>query len=403
MTVPRVAFFSDSFHEMNGVALTSREFVNFAARNRHPFFSIHAGPETSDWSDNTLEFLELAHSRFTLGLERDLSFDLLFYRHRERIRKALTEFRPDVIHVTGPSHIGMLGAILAYDLKVPLVSSWHTNIHEYAAQRLAPKLAWLGESRSQAIAEFAREQSLHWALRFYRLAKILYAPNPELVAMLSEQTGRPAYLMQRGIDTRLFSPDRRTRTDTDFVIGFVGRLSPEKNVRMLAKLEAGLRDAGVRDCRFLIVGDGSERLWLMQNLCGAELPGALSGEILATAYANMDAFVFPSETDTFGNVVLEAMASGVPVVVSNNGGPKFLVDSRKNGYIADSFATFVEAIMDLRSHPSLRERMSKGARASALTRSWDSVFEDVYSHYAEVLTGNSTQAHRLPGSLVQVS
>jgi phosphatidylinositol alpha 1,6-mannosyltransferase len=402
MSVPRVAFFSDSFYEVNGVALTSREFVGFAVRSRHPFLAVHVGPETKYWLDDTLESLELAHSRFTLRLERDLSFDLLFYRHCGRIRSALMEFRPDVIHVTGPSHIGMLGAILAYDLKVPLVASWHTNIHDFAAQRLAPKLRWLGESRSQAIAEFAKQQSLRWTLRFYQLAKVLYAPNPELVAMLGEQTGRPAYLMQRGIDTRLFSPERRTRTDRDFVIGFVGRLSPEKNVRMLASLEASLVEAGVRDCRFFIVGDGSERPWLMQNMRRAELPGVLSGEELATAYANMDAFVFPSQTDTFGNVVLEAMASGVPVVVSNNGGPKFLVESQKNGYVAENFTTFVEAIMDLRSHPSLRERLSEGARASALKRSWDSVFENVYLHYEEALMRKTGHVQHVSGPLVRV-
>jgi glycosyltransferase involved in cell wall biosynthesis len=114
----------------------------------------------------------------------------------------------------------------------------------------------------------------------------------------------------------------------------------------------------------------------------------------------MDAFVFPSETDTFGNVVLEAMASGVPVVVSKGGGPKFLVMSRQNGYIADNFETFVEALTDLRSHPHLRERMSAGARAAAMDHCWDSVFAKVYSRYDDVLVAGRDRAHRSQTSMV---
>jgi glycosyltransferase involved in cell wall biosynthesis len=381
---PRVAFFTDSYSEVNGVALTSREFVGFAQRHRHPFFSVHAGPSTTFRREGELQTLEIANSPMVLGLERDLSFDLLFYRHREQIRRKLIEFGPDLIHVTGPSHIGILGAVLAYDLKVPLVASWHTNVHEFAARRLEPKLSWLDERPRRALTAFAQTHSLNWAVRFYKLARLVFAPNPELVEMLAARTGRPTYLMARGIDTRLFSPERRTQRNGDFVIGMVGRLSPEKNVRILAALERTLVEKGVRDCRFLIVGDGSERQWLSRNLQRAEFTGVLSGEALAKAYADMDAFVFPSNTDTFGNVVLEAMASGVPVVVSKHGGPKFLVASRKNGFVADSFETFVEALMDLRSHPHLRERMSNGARVAAMTYSWDSVFEKVYARYEDV-------------------
>ena len=189
--------------------------------------------------------------------------------------------------------------------------------------------------------------------------------------------------------------------DDDFrqVVGR-SRLSPEKNVRLLAALEQALLEKGIRDCRFVIVGEGSERPWLERNLQRAEFTGVLSGGALVNAYANMDAFVFPSETDTFGNVVLEAMASGVPVVVSREGGPKFLVASRRNGYIADNFETFVEALTDLRSHPHLRERMSAGARAAAMDHSWDSVFAKVYARYEDVLVACRNPAHRPQTSLV---
>ena len=169
---PRVAFFTDSFHEVNGVALTSREFAGFAARRRYPFFSVHVGAETAYQRSDDMETFEIASSPMALGLERDLAFDLMFCRHRNRIWRRLREFGPDLIHVTGPSHIGILGAILAYDLKVPLVASWHTNIHDYAARRLEPALEWLGKSKQRAISNFAQEQSLNLTLRFYKLARL---------------------------------------------------------------------------------------------------------------------------------------------------------------------------------------------------------------------------------------
>src|SRR5260370_38854670 len=133
--------------------------------------------------------------------------------------------------------------------------------------------------------------------------------------------------MQRGVETDLFSPAKRDRTGGPFTLGFVGRLQIEKNVRFLATIEKALQKAGQTDYRFLIVGDGSEREWLMANLRQADFPGVLTGEALARAYANMDLFVFPSYTDTFGNVILEAKPSGVPAGGTAGGGPKFRGES----------------------------------------------------------------------------
>ena len=131
----------------------------------------------------------------------------------------------------------------------------------------------------------------------------------------------------------------------------------------------------------LIVGDGSEREWLKRNLTSADLPGVKHGEELAEAYANMDVFTFPSRTDTFGNVVLEAFASGTPAVVTNAGGPKFIVRDGVSGLVAHSDAKFVEATARLLRDPELRCRMSAAARQQACGESWDTVFEKVYEGY----------------------
>ena len=131
--------------------------------------------------------------------------------------------------------------------------------------------------------------------------------------------------MRRGVDTRLFDPARRRRSDDTFRIGYVGRLTPEKNVRFLAELGVALKAKGQDNVEFVIVGEGSEEAWLRQNVPNVTCTGVLRGDALAEAYAGMDLFAFPSRTDTFGNVVLEALASGVPAVVTDGGGPKFIV------------------------------------------------------------------------------
>ena len=393
MRIPRVAFFTDSFHEVNGVAHTSREFENYARGQRVPFFSLHPGRRTQAWREEELIRYELRNSRFSFSLEVDLSFDPLFWRHTRGVLAALREFAPDLIHITGPGHCGILGAILARHLRVPLVASWHTNVHEYGGRRLHKLLRFLPQSAVTPLCNWAEARMLDVLLRFYRMARLQFAPNPELVSLLAKGTGRPCYVMTRGIDTNLFTPDRRTRNDDEFVIGYVGRLSPEKDVRQFVEMERQLRDAGIENYRFLIVGDGSDRAFLAEHLHRADLPGVLRGEELARAYANMDVFLFPSETDTFGNVVLEALSSGVPAIVSGGGGPQYIVQDGSSGFRAASMEDRVEALAQLYRDSALRQRMSQAARQRAFAFSWSAVFENVYSKYGEVL-GSVAEASR---------
>ena len=378
---PAVAFFTDSFHEANGVALTSRQFDEFARSRGFPFFSVHAGPVTKHARDGSYESYELANSRATLRLEHDLFFDIPFLRHRRRVVQALREFRPDLVHVTGPGHLGLLGALAAHDLGVPLVASWHTNVHEFGARRLSKMLRRWPTGIRRGLPPFAERKSLDLILSFYRLARMLFAPNPELVQMLETRTGREAHLMVRGVDTNLFSPARRMRDDDELIIGHVGRLSAEKNVRLLVDLERTLLEEGIANYRFLVVGEGAERAWLREKLRSADLPGLRRGVPLAEAYAEMDVFVFPSETDTYGNVATEAMASGMPVIVSAHGGPKFLVREGVDGFVASDAAGFARAVMKLYRDRELLARMKREARESAERKSWPAVFESIYSHY----------------------
>jgi glycosyltransferase involved in cell wall biosynthesis len=397
---PRIAYFPDSYHEVNGVAHTSRHFLAFARRHNLPMLCIRAGRTTRLLPpEGSVQALELGRSPLAVLLEKDLSFDPLFFRYSDLISETVRAFRPDVLHITGPSELGLFGAYFAHQLNLPLVASWHTNLHEYAARRmrwLTRHLGPLGLPLERAVQAGA----LQIAATLYRRAHALYAPNPSLCTLLERTTHRPCHLMQRGVDTTLFTPTRRTRptNDTDILLGYVGRLSVEKNVTLLPKVDAQLRTLGLTP-RWLIIGHGSEEAALRAALPNAELPGILRGEALATAYANLDLLIFPSHTDTFGNVVLEALASGVPAIVTPNGGPAHILRqaaisaapprcnpcTRIPGRIVPD-AHFASAIADLLSNPTTHQTLRQTARSYAQQCTWDAVFTKVLSTYPTTTT-----------------
>ena len=152
--MPRVAYFPDSFHEVNGVAHTSRHFEAFARRRNLPFLCVRAGDRTKAiLEDGNLWTLELPRGFLSFALEKDLRFDPAFLRHIPLIGEVLERFQPDLIHITGPSEVGILGASLAHHMGLPLAASWHTNVHEYAARRSEWFLRLLPERHSAATGQ----------------------------------------------------------------------------------------------------------------------------------------------------------------------------------------------------------------------------------------------------------
>ncbi len=394
---PRIAYFPDSFHEVNGVAHTSRNFTAYAQRHGIPMLCVRAGAATGRLPrQGSLRALELGRSPLAVRVEKDLSFDPLFFRYTNRISAMVRSFRPDVIHITGPSELGLFGAYFARQLRIPLVASWHTNLHEYAGRRMRWLSRHLG-SAGRHLEQGVEGLALSTVAAFYRRAQVLYAPNPALCRLLEDATQRPCHLMQRGVDTELFhpAPSPRVQPDEEVVLGYVGRLSVEKNVTLLPKVDLQLRNLGLRP-RWLIVGHGAEQSYLRRNLAHAEFPGVLRGEALAGAYARMDLLVFPSHTDTFGNVVLEALASGVPAIVTPDGGPAYILRSATHCACGESEADgwsptlpgciardeeFAPAIARVVTQSALLGHMRSAARDYALRCTWDRVFDRVISAY----------------------
>jgi len=326
-------------------------------------------------------------------LDRAHDYDLLFLRHYRKLEPLLREFRPDVVQITGPSDVGTLGAYVAWKMGIPLAASWQTNLHQYARRRMAAAASFLPKTVGGKLADFAERWSFRASARFYKIPRILFSPNQEMIRVLEAATGKPCYLMSHAVDTTIFRPELRDSTDESFCVGYVGRLTAEKNVRALARLEQALLDMGHRDFRFVVVGEGAEQEWLRKNMRQAEFTGVLTGAELSRTFANFDVLAFPSETDTFGLVVLEAFASGVPAVVTDRGGPQYTVRHGSSGFVARNFDEFAAYTAQLMSQPDLLSAVRLAARKQALTTSWDRIFEGMFEAYEGCLSPVTVASH----------
>ena len=395
---PRVAFFPCVYHEVDGVAKTSREFEAFASRHEIPLLMVHAGPRNQVTTAGTVTRIQMRRGPVKFPLDRAHNYDLLFLRHYRKLEPLLRDFRPDVVQITGPSDVGTLGAYAAYKMGIPLAASWQTNLHQYARRRMAAAVSFLPQHVSEKLADAAERWSFRASARFYKIPRLLFAPNQEMIRVLEAATGKPCYLMSHAVNTEVFRPELRDRQlhdgkDGPFRIGYVGRLTAEKNVRALARLEQALLHRGHRDFRFVVVGEGAECAWLRKNMRQAEFTGVLTGPELSRTFANFDLLAFPSETDTFGLVVLEAFASGVPAVVTDRGGPQYTVRHGSSGYVAHDFQEFAAHTAKVMSEPGLLSAMRVAAREQALSSSWDRSFQGMYEAYESCLSSLSAASH----------
>ena len=256
---PRVALLCETYHEINGVALTARQLVAYAKRNDLPLLAVHGGKQPGTWEEGQVRRIELERSWASVGIERDLEYDFFFWRYGKRIRKELQLFRPDVIHITSPGELGQLGVYLSRRLNVPLVASWHTNFHQFAARRLHKLIGFLPAKVSRPAVVWSENQGLRVLLWFYNFASVTLAPTPPQVTWLEKELRKPSFLMPRGVDGEQFNRKHRTVSDKTLRLGFVGRVTPEKGVRLFREIEKELVSRGVEDFRIMIVGAGSER------------------------------------------------------------------------------------------------------------------------------------------------
>jgi phosphatidylinositol alpha 1,6-mannosyltransferase len=291
---------------------------------------------------------------------------------RPRMVGVLRGFDPHVVHLASPALLGYGGLQAARFLGVPTVAVYQTDIAGFA--------------QSYGIGAAARA-AWAWNRHLHSRVDRTLAPSSAAMEDLAAHGIPRVHRWARGVDVTGFAPSARNgglRTSWSPagkpIVGFVGRLAPEKHVERLAAL------AGRDDLQLVIVGDGVDRDKLQTLLPSAVFTGALYGEELAAAYASMDVFVHPGEHETFCQAVQEAMASGLPVIAPNAGGPRDLVAPYRTGLLlgVDEFeARLPQSVDHLLDE---RARYSLAARRSVLGRTWPAICDELLGHYEAVRT-----------------
>ncbi len=281
--------------------------------------------------------------------------------------------RYDLVQSSSPDSLGLLAHRVAKRDSIPLLGVYHTALDQYLQIRTTAKAG-------EALGKIAGDMLRVWLNWYYSQCDLVLTPSHAVAEEIGVWLEKPIDVWRRGVDTDKFSPAHRTRTNGKVRAIYVGRVAPEKG---LADLVPIFRDRD--DVELQVVGDGPYLDEIRDLLPNATIPGKLVGDDLQRAYADADFFVFPSRTDTLGNVVLEGMASGLPAIVTDTMGPKELITEGVDGFIISDMTDFAERVDRLVANAERRKLMSEAARASSLTKSWQSVFEAMLEFQQRVL------------------
>jgi len=300
------------------------------------------------------------------------------------LRKELIDYKPDLVHYTTPSMMGIYAVRFARKFKLPVTTIYHSHFPAYIAYyfRFLPR-------PHKIIFPFARK--LSW---LYRSSNVVFAPGNTMKNFLREMNlpSEKIQILKRGVDKRKFDPALRDESIFDesvrkkHKILFVSRLVGEKETDTIIRVYR-LLDQRRTDTQFIVVGDGQKRQEMEEEMPHAIFTGKVPNDQLGVYYASSDIFIFPSVTETFGNVVLEALASGLPVVAADEGGPRDIVSDGENGFLVTpkDEEAFYEKISELADNPQLRAHMSEKARAYALQQSWDAISKQFFATYQSLV------------------
>ncbi len=362
----RVALITETFlPNVNGVVTTLCRLLEHLRDHGHKALLI--APETNQTSYAGAEIIQLR------GVPLPAYPELRLTPPQPGLTAQLRRFQPDIIHLAGTMALGVAGRHAARQLGVPMVGAYHTDFPAYTAHY------GLGFLRNLAY------RYLRWV---HNSCALTLCPSLATINDLRTHGFRRLRLWSRGVDTERFHPRHRNeawRTSVgaspdERILLYVGRLAPEKRLDLLVDVLPRLPHT-----RLVLVGDGPARPILEQRLAGASAHfcGYLRGESLATAYASADLFVFPSDTETFGQVIQEAMASALPVVAARAGGAIDLVRDGRTGVLfqPNNPVELREQIIRLLDNPAQCAAMGEAGRQAAERRSWSRVMDELLSHY----------------------
>ena len=364
----RIAYVTETYPpELNGVALTVERTVRWLRERGHRVSVVRPrqGRESRVAEDTML----------TPGLPIPMYPGLRFgLPIRSRLRRCWQRERPDVVHAATEGPLGSAAIAVARKLGIPVTSDFRTNFHQYGAHYA---LGW------------AEPMIRAYLRRFHNRTDLTFAPTNEVVRQLARDGVQRVIEVGRGVDARRFSPTRRSTAmrkswgvnDDAPAVLYVGRLAAEKNVQLLLRSFAAIKGQS-GGARLILVGDGPLRRSLQRANPDAIFTGALSGTALATAYASADMFLFPSLTETFGNVTLEALASGLIVVAYDTGAAAQHIDHEVSGFLVpvDTDSQFVVTAAVAVMRFAERGSMRRAAREAALRAAWPAVLARFEAH-----------------------
>ena len=371
----RIALFSEVYWPMvSGVAVTLRRLTDSLTARGH---QVRVYSATYPLPDGQSDRPEARRSpSLPLFLYPDVQW--AFPRFGELLED-VEQFRPDVVHVATEFSMGLAGAKVARRLAVPLIASAHTNYEQYAGRY---GMEWILKPGWRY---------LRW---FYGQADMVLCPSHFYQEYLEARGIRRTALWTRGVDTEMFSPRHRDPSwraalgvaSDDLLVTYVGRIAREKNLDLLLAAWAAL---GARrgNAQLALVGRGplAEAI-RRRGIPGVHVTGLLEGALLSAAYASADMFAFPSTTETFGNVLVEAMASGLPAVAASAGGVLEFARQGDNAWLVAPGNTeaFTAGLERLLSDAPLRRRLTAGALRTALERRWDVIDDRLIADYRRV-------------------
>jgi len=373
----RIAVVTETYSpEVNGVAMTLARIVNGLQKRNHRVQLIRPRQHATETPAHDVHLEEVLSRGVPIPRYQGLRIGL---PAKQALFRLWSLKRPDVVHIATEGPLGWSALAAALKLKLPVSTGFHTNFHSYSQHYGVGFL-------SKPIAFYLR--------KFHNRAHATLVPTDDLCRELAIQGFENLRVVSRGVDTRLFSPARRDpqlrrdwgATDGAAVALYVGRIAPEKNLKVVADAFAGMRTR-VPHARLVMVGDGPERAALAARHPEIVFAGTRTGEDLAAHYASADIFLFSSLTETFGNVTLEAMASGLAVVAYDYAAAQQYLAHERSGLLApfDDGEAFVGLATALAVDPARAASLRLQARASAKRIDWDNVFDNFEAVLRDVI------------------
>lgn len=375
----RIAVFTDTFSpQINGVTKSLERLIKYFER-KNIKYKIYT-PESEDDQPNDE------------NISQSLSFNFIFYPECQmaipnyfKIKSDLKRFNPDLVHTVTPFNMGLTGLKAAKSLNIPLIASYHTNFTYYL------------DYYHLKILENPLWTYFRW---FHNQSSLNLCPSTVVKEELKLKGIKNLKIWSRGINSEIYNPGfrnnqlrRKLDADNKLILLYVGRIAPEKNIGLLLNSYKELQRRYPGKTKLVITGDGP----LLQKFKDKKIKdviftGYLQGEKLSEIYASADIFTFPSVTETYGNVILEAMASGLPVVAIPEGGVTENLIDKYNGLTSKNIAKdFTDNISYLIERPGLIDKLGNNARNYALEKDWNRVFNKLILDYKDAINGSNLE------------